>query len=185
VNYEGNDQCRFRCGCRPCFGWSAVSVFCCCPRACFLADTPLGIGVYGAQHPIRIRFEARESVAQHCRSRVVVGRVCQPVVSCASWGLVLAGIALFLSLEVYVLHSERGTLGAPSTRQDSLAPMKGPFPLPRLVLNLRGPFLQYYPGYELGDIAVGRQLDLQVFVHNISIIPSSGQLWRSTVDLGP
>lgn len=47
-----------------------------------------------------------------------------------------------------------------------------PSPHPDLIVNLNAPFVRRWPHYDLGDILLGRVINLEVIVGNHSIVPS-------------
>ncbi len=101
------------------------------------------------------------------------------------WVMAVAIGSLVFGLELALRFREREILtsvyGHVDTRnsrwsRDQMTPADfGAFPRPSvhpdLVVNLRGPFVSRLPGYDLGDLALGRTVHIEVIIGNHSRMP--------------
>lgn len=95
-----------------------------------------------------------------------------------------AGVSI-LVLDIGVHVREVEILGRASTHVDHrrqhrgiaeeagrlAGPFPSPSPHPHLVVNLGGPFVARMPRYDLGDLVVGRQVELELLIGNHSEVP--------------
>jgi hypothetical protein len=108
-------------------------------------------------------------------------------------------IVLVLSLlEIRNRHVEReiltGIYAAADSRQrlcptDQKMPnapgaVPSPSVHPELVINLIGPFVLRFPDYDLGDLACGRTIEIEVIIANHSLVPSQVPI-SLTISPGP
>jgi hypothetical protein len=97
----------------------------------------------------------------------------------------LTCLLLFVLLKLHVRYAGRRILSTVHVRKDErrtrcslrqdkvelTGSLPSPSPHPELIVNLTGPFIERYPQYNLGDLALGRRVVFKVIIANHSLIP--------------
>lgn len=158
-----------------------------CSRLIFLAPTRLGAINYFANVFSDIflkRFDLARGATE--LGLFIVGAVMLLLVDTSTWIGVMIAAAVLAGLEIIVRWQERRILDAVYAHQDGrwvkvkrtpnapIIPGVHPHPSfhPELTVNLNGPFINRWPHYDLGDLAIGRVVDLEIIVANHSLIPA-------------
>ena len=108
---------------------------------------------------------------------LLVGVLLMSLTGTQSWagGIVILGAVAGLELGIH--FQERRILDAVYAHWDTRQPESDyrsflPGPHPELTINLVGPFVSRWPRYDLGDIVVGRVIELEIIIGNHSIVPA-------------
>jgi len=171
-----------------------------CVRLTFLAPTRAGWICYYA-NVFSETFLKRMGLARG-KVEACLGACGMVLLAAAGWWIVAALLlAAVAGLEIYNVHQQARLLSEVYAHQDKRVPRVArqrwddgeptdeahagetrafrqfmPAPHPDLVINLRGPFVARRPVYDLGDLAVGRTVTVELIVANHSIVPAQTPL---------
>ena len=108
---------------------------------------------------------------------LLVGVLLMSFTGTQSWvgGIVILGVVA--GLELSIRFQEQHILDTVYAHWDTRQPEPKyrsflPGPHPDLIVNLQGPFVSRWPHYDLGDIVVGRVIELGILIGNHSIVPA-------------
>jgi len=155
-------------------------------RLIFLAPTGLGCFFYYSNVFSDFfvkRFSLRRGLAEF--SMFVSGLILFIICPGSFWIACIPAVSILLFLEVLLRAEERKILTSVYAQMDSqkvksdseqkgpksTGRLPGPAAHPNLIFSLTGPFLERLPHYDLGDIACGRIIELEILVGNHSTVP--------------
>lgn len=152
-----------------------------CARLLFLAPTRIGAVAYFSNVFRDLAFKRLKLPRWTMELGILgIGVAGLALLEPFGWFDGLAVAAIAVALELIARIRERRILDTAYAHEDCrwqatgnmpVGPYPSPSPHPELTVNLNGPFVRRLPGYDVGDLASGRTVEVEYLIGNHSIVP--------------